>query len=152
MVKRKLTFQLITVSFVKLYWSCDEIYSFIIYSFMLPLTLAYKIGQGFWSIYRFCLSLYKHKHTHTQSWSCCSRQWGDTKSLNCSLQQAYCPSLRWYVSTEPQWNDNRDNKRSKKSLSQCHFLYHKSHMNCPRPCGERLATNCLSHGTTSHTL
>jgi hypothetical protein len=35
---------------------------------------------------------------------------------------------------EEQWNDTdmEKPKNSEKNLSQCHFVYHKSHMDCPR--------------------
>jgi hypothetical protein len=42
------------------------------------------------------------------------------------------PSSRWYMSsTELQWNntDRKKPKDSEKSLSHCHFLQHKSHIN-----------------------
>jgi hypothetical protein len=34
-------------------------------------------------------------------WSyCCSCRWGETISLNCGHQRAYCSSSRWYMSME----------------------------------------------------
>jgi hypothetical protein len=32
--------------------------------------------------------------------SCCSCRWGETMSLNCGNQRAYCSSPRWYMSME----------------------------------------------------
>jgi hypothetical protein len=54
---------------------------------------------------------------------------------------------------EQQWydTDKRKPKESEKSLSQCHFVLHKSHMNShgtnPRLHGKKTATNRLSYGT-----
>jgi len=51
------------------------------------------------------------------------------------------------------WNDTDRGKLKylERNLSQCHFVYHKSHMDClaskPVLRGERSATDRLSHGT-----
>jgi hypothetical protein len=37
-------------------------------------------------------------------------------------------------------------KNSKKDLSQCHFVHHKSHIYWAQTCSERPVTNRLSHG------
>jgi hypothetical protein len=58
-----------------------------------------------------------------------------------------------YEYGEPQWNDTDWGKPkiSKKTLSQHHFVHHKSHMDKPGSepglCGEKPTTNRLSHGT-----
>jgi hypothetical protein len=31
---------------------------------------------------------------------CCWRRWGETSSLNCGHQRAYCSSLRWHTSVD----------------------------------------------------
>jgi hypothetical protein len=68
--------------------------------------------------------------------------------LNCGHQQSYCSS-----DGEPRWNDiyRGKPKNSKKNLFPCHFVNHKSHMDCSGPntdlrC-ERPATNRLSRDT-----
>jgi hypothetical protein len=50
---------------------------------------------------------------------------------------------------EHQWNeiDRGKPKYSEKTLSQCHFVHHKSHMERPGLHCERPAANRLSHGT-----
>jgi hypothetical protein len=58
---------------------------------------------------------------------------------------------------EHRWNeiDKENPKYSKKNLSQCHFVHHKTHKDWPgiEPgfCGERPVTNRLSHGTAMST-
>jgi hypothetical protein len=61
-----------------------------------------------------------------------SCQWGETMSLNCGHQQAYCSSSSWYEYGERWWNgvDRRKPKNSE-NLSHCHFVYYKSHMDYP---------------------
>jgi hypothetical protein len=36
---------------------------------------------------------------------CCSCRWGESMSLNCCHQQAYCSFPGWYMSMETRWND-----------------------------------------------
>jgi hypothetical protein len=61
-----------------------------------------------------------------------SCQWGETMSLNCGHQQAYCSSSSWYEYGERWWNgvDRRKPKNSE-NLYHCHFVYYKSHMDYP---------------------
>jgi hypothetical protein len=67
----------------------------------------------------------------------CSCRWGDMMSLNYGHQRAYCSSCRQYDYEEPRWNytDRAGPKNSEKSLSQCHFVHQKSHMDwlCHEP-------------------
>jgi hypothetical protein len=86
---------------------------------------------------RIVMKNYKHatKNLSKPKWvplCCCSCRWGETMSLNCGLQQAYSspppPPTVWspggmILTEEP--------KNSEKSLSQCHFVHHKPHMNWP---------------------
>jgi hypothetical protein len=57
-----------------------------------------------------------------------------------------------YAYGEPRWNDTDRGKPKiwEKILSHCHFVHHKFHMDQhgskPGLCGERPATNRLSHG------
>jgi hypothetical protein len=59
----------------------------------------------------------------------------------------------FFLVIEHRWNeiDREKPKYSRKNLSQCQFVHHKSHMDWPgiEPSlrGERPATNRLSHGT-----
>jgi hypothetical protein len=53
-----------------------------------------------------------------------------------------------------EWNRQGKTDNSEKNLSQCHFVYHKSHIDLtwdrtPGLRGERPATNRLSHGTAN---
>jgi hypothetical protein len=62
------------------------------------------------------------------------------------------PDDAW-LNVEQWWNDIGKGKRKnlEKSLSQYHFVHHKSHMDCagriPDLCSEKPVTNCLSYGT-----
>jgi hypothetical protein len=69
-----------------------------------------------------------------KSQKCCSCWSGETGPLTCDHQRVYCSSRRWYMSTAPRWNDNDRGKpkNSEKTLSQCHFICHQSHMDWPR--------------------
>jgi hypothetical protein len=51
----------------------------------------------------------------------------------CLLTLAYYSFPIWYEFVERRWNDidRGKSKNSEKNLSQCHFVYHKSHMDWP---------------------
>jgi hypothetical protein len=102
------------------------------------------------------------KHLHVTNWACfkhsscysCLSPWGETVSLDCGNQQAYCSSLRWYMSMKSHggiiviW----DNRRTReKNLSQWHCPLQIPHTIEPgaKPGlrRERPATNSLRHGT-----
>jgi hypothetical protein len=70
-----------------------------------------------------------HYHVHSNlSLTLCWSWWrGETVSLNCGHQQAYCLSPNYI---EPRWNDT--DRRKPKNLFQCHFNHHKSHMDWHR--------------------
>jgi hypothetical protein len=65
----------------------------------------------------------KHEMEVVMAACCCSCRWGETMSLNCSLQQAYFSFPRWYIWVwMPCWNNNREKlKNSERNLSQCHL-------------------------------
>jgi hypothetical protein len=50
-----------------------------------------------WPEYWFCVVAYDSPGWWWWWWAC---GWGETTSLNCGHQQAYCSSLRWYMSME----------------------------------------------------
>jgi hypothetical protein len=82
--------------------------------------------------------------------TCC---WGETTSLNCGHQLAFCSSPRWYEYGEPRWKDidTGKPKNSEKPLSQCHFCttnptWTDPDANTGLVC-EKPATNRLNHGT-----
>jgi hypothetical protein len=64
---------------------------------------------------------------------CCSSQWGETMSLNCGHQRVYCPSPRWYMSTESHGGIilTGETKELGDKPDQCHFVHHTSHVDWP---------------------
>jgi hypothetical protein len=61
---------------------------------------------------------------------CCSCRWGETTSLNCGHQRAYCSFPRcmcvWSSGRMVLTTESRRTRR--KNLSQYHFMYHKFYM------------------------
>jgi hypothetical protein len=84
----------------------------------------------------------------------CSCRRVETMSLNCVQQQAYCWSPRWYGYGKPRWNDDDREKPNTVEKTCCSATLSTTNSKCPDPganpglCGERQATNRLSHGTT----
>jgi hypothetical protein len=64
---------------------------------------------------------------------CCSCKCDETMSLNCGHKWAYCSSPTSYMSMESHGGIDYRGKpnNSKKNLSQCRFVRHKSHMDWP---------------------
>jgi hypothetical protein len=57
---------------------------------------------------------------------CCTCRWGETTSLNCGHQRAYCSTPRWYIwvcraTVEWYWQGKTEGLWEK-NLSQCHFV------------------------------
>jgi hypothetical protein len=72
---------------------------------------------------------------------CCSRRWGETMTINCGHQQAYCLSPRATV----EWHWQSKTTNSERNLSQCHFVYHKSHVDWHMRTLASADINRLSH-------
>jgi hypothetical protein len=86
---------------------------------------------------------------------CCSCRWGETVTLNCGHQRAYCSSSRWYMSMKSLGRmvltgENRRTRRKtcpSTTLSTTNLTLTgsgaKPGLRCARP-----ANNRVSHGTT----
>jgi hypothetical protein len=94
-------------------------------------------------------------HANLVSTNCCSCRWGETVSLNCDHQQAYCSSPRWYMSMESHGGmimtgGNRTTRR-KTCPSAISSTTKPTWTDPGAKLGhycERPATNRLSHDTT----
>jgi hypothetical protein len=91
-------------------------------------------------------------HFHVISSHCCSCRWGETMNLNCSHQQAYCSSPRWYMSMVNQdkwcWQDKTE-ELEEKPVPMPLCTPHISHglaWAWTRASVARVMTNCLSYG------
>jgi hypothetical protein len=111
-------------------------------------------GWVYWMWSSDILGLKIHLHIHGLGClSCCSCQWGETMSLNCGHQLAYCSFLWWYVGVMSWWNDFHRRKNEKcwektcpsATLSTTNPTWIDQGANLGL-CGRRPVTNCLSHG------
>jgi hypothetical protein len=118
------------------------------YRLMWKLRLAYQFsGQD-----RYFMAIYK-----TATNSCCSRRWGETISLNCGHQQAYCSSSRWYMSVENHGGMILTGENWWARRKTCpHFVHHKFHMDWAgrefEPSRCEATANRLSFGTAYSSL
>jgi hypothetical protein len=126
----------LTVTFQKLVVILRPLYYLTKYPLHLFACMAVR-GQLY--IYRLELSgpyaLVRHLLTYYEVWWwCLSCRWGETMSLKCGHQRAYCSSPRWYEYGEPRWNytERRIPKNSNQNLFQKHFVRSESHMDWPR--------------------
>jgi hypothetical protein len=86
-----------------------------------------------------------------QTLPCCSCRWGETMSLNCGHQRAYCSSQRWYIHMEPdRMTVNSESRRTRRktcpsaTLSTADLTWSNPVAN-PGFRGNRPATNHLNH-------
>jgi hypothetical protein len=83
--------------------------------------------------------------------SCCSCRWRETMSLNFGHQRAFCSTRRWYMGVEGHCGIILTGEVDELwgNLSQCHFVYHKSHMDChgsepyPLRWGQEIGTSSI---------